>query len=260
MAELKKIPILILRFDGECLKEFLASTQFDPEMINIFSQIEARSSSLRESIMMALEQLTVDHGLPPSSDSWVFDNIVDPALQILSVDQLEQPASEENFLKEFKKFICDIIKRLQEQPVIVAHTEKTFDGGGIRRLLSNKFELNKLLDLVWRDLQKESNVFSARRILQVALDRMATSADLPCYGTVDQVDTIVNEIFKLVDEKEISQLEQFKKIMTDILGNIMLQLEGNPISISSNSVVHEPLTSPSTVLPSSSLSPLPEIE
>ncbi|KAI0530637.1 hypothetical protein KFK09_000183 [Dendrobium nobile] len=71
MAELKKIPILILRFDGECLKEFLASTQFEPEMINIFSQIEARSSSLRESIMMALEQLTVDHGLPPSSDSWV---------------------------------------------------------------------------------------------------------------------------------------------------------------------------------------------
>ncbi|KAL0928333.1 hypothetical protein M5K25_000208 [Dendrobium thyrsiflorum] len=217
MAELKKNPILILRFDGEYLKEFLASTQFEPEMINIFSQIGARSSSLRESIMMALEQLTVDHGLPPSSDSW-------------------------------------------EQPVIVAHTEKTFDGGGIRRLLSNKFELNKLLDLVWRDLPKESNLLSAKQILQVALDRMATSADFPCSGTVDQVDTIVNEIFNLVDEKEISQLEQFKKIMTDILGNLMLQMEGNPISISSNSVVHEPLTSPSTVLPSSSLSSQPEIE
>lgn len=257
MAELKRNPVLILRFDGEDLKEFVGSTQFEPEMINIFSQIEGSSSCLRESVMMALEQLTVDHGMPPSSDSWVFDNIIDPALQILSADQLEQPASEENFLKEFKMLICDIIKRLQEQPIIVAHTEKIFDGGGIRRLLSNNFELNKLLDMAWRDLPKESNVFSARQIIQVAFDRMATSADLPCYGTVHQVDTIVNKVFGLIDEKEILHEEQFNKIMTDTLGSLMLQLEGNPISISSNSVVHEPLTSP--LLSPSSLSLQPEI-
>ncbi|MCI56465.1 calcium-binding EF-hand family protein, partial [Trifolium medium] len=47
---------------------------------------------------------------------------------------------------------------------------------------------------------------------------------------------------KLVKEDE------FKKILTEILGSIMLQLEGNPISVSSNSVVHEPLGSSSTLL------------
>ncbi|XP_020596674.1 uncharacterized protein LOC110036543 [Phalaenopsis equestris] len=260
MAELKRNSVLILRFDGEDLKEFVGSALFESEMINIFSQIEASSSSLRESLMMALERLTVDHGVPPYSDSWVFDNIVDPALQVLSVDQLEQSASEENFLKEFKTFICDIIKRLQEQPIIVAHTEKTFDGGGIRRLLSNNMELDKLLDLVWRDLPKDSNVISARQILQLALSRMATPADLPSYGTVNQIDKIVDEAFGLVDQKKILQPEQLKKMMTDILGSLMLQLEGNPISISSDSVVHEPLTSPSTVFSPSSLSLQSDIE
>lgn len=250
MAELKRNPVLILRFDGEDLKEFLGSAQFEQEMISIFSQIKSGSPSLRESLMMALEKLTVDHGLPPSSDSWVFDNIVDPALQVLSVDQLEQSASEENFLREFKKLICDIIKRLQEQPVIVAHTERIFDGGGIRRLLSNTFELNKVLDLVWSELPKEPNVISTRQILQFALDRLAASADLPSHGTVDQVDAIVNEALSLIDQqKEILQQEQFKRAMADVLGGLMLQLEGKPISLSSNSVVHEPLTSsPSTVL------------
>ena len=71
-------------------------------------------------------------------------NIVEPALQSLPADRLEQPASQDTFFEEFKKLLNNIIQCLQEHPVIVAHSENTFDGSGIKRLLSNKFELDKV--------------------------------------------------------------------------------------------------------------------
>ncbi|GJS30641.1 retrovirus-related pol polyprotein from transposon TNT 1-94 [Tanacetum coccineum] len=39
-----------------------------------------------------------------------------------------------------------VAQRLKKQPVIVAHSENTFDGTCINRLLSNKFELNKFTE------------------------------------------------------------------------------------------------------------------
>lgn len=69
----------------------------------------------------------------------------------------------------------------------------------------------------------------------------------------------MNEVFKLVtvEDSNVVAEDEFKKIMKEILGGIMLQLEGNPISISSNSVVHEPLTSPYVLLPPTSSSSQP---
>lgn len=72
------------------------------------------------------------------------ENVVEPALQELRADQLDQPVSQEVFFQEFRKFLGIITVRLQQHPVIVAHTENTFDGSGIRRLLSNKFEFEKV--------------------------------------------------------------------------------------------------------------------
>lgn len=40
--------------------------------------------------------------------------------------------------------MCRIADRLREHPVIVAHSENNFNGSGVRRLLSNKFELDKV--------------------------------------------------------------------------------------------------------------------
>ena len=54
------------------------------------------------------------------------------------------------------------------------------------------------------------------------------------------------------DEAKMLKEDEFKKILTEILGSIMLQLEGNPLSVSSNSVVHEPLGSSTLLQPSSS--------
>ena len=45
---------------------------------------------------------------------------------------------------EFKKLADCVAQGLKEQPVIVAHSKNIFDGSGIKRLLSNKFELDKV--------------------------------------------------------------------------------------------------------------------
>lgn len=68
---------------------------------------------------------------------------MEPSFQSFSSDLLEQPASQD-ILENFKKLLGNVIRRLQEHPVIVAHSENTFDGSGIKRLLSNKFELDKV--------------------------------------------------------------------------------------------------------------------
>ena len=60
----------------------------------------------------------------------------------------EKPVSQETFLEEFKKVAERVAQNLKEQPVIVAHSEITFNGSGIKGLLSNKFELDKVYALV----------------------------------------------------------------------------------------------------------------
>lgn len=251
-------PVVILRIDGEDLREFVHSIQFESEANSIFSQMESTNISLRNSITMALEQLTIEHGMPPSSDSWVFSYIVEPALRTLSADRLEQPASQEIFLEEFKKLMENIILRLQEHPVIVAHSENIYDGSGIKRLLSSEFELNKLLHVVWRDLPEDGNQNTTKEQLRIAVNRIVASADLPQYGTVCQVDAIVNEVLADVNtsDENIMHEEEFKKIMTEILESLVQHLEGNNIHLVSNSVIHEPLatTSPSSSSSSTSAS------
>ncbi|KAJ0968718.1 hypothetical protein J5N97_021595 [Dioscorea zingiberensis] len=256
-AGLKRDPIVILRMDGEDLREFVESPSFEPEAMSIFSSIDSANVSLSKCLLMGLQQLTVEHGLPPVSDSWVSSSIVQPALQSLSGDHLEQPASQETFLEEFKKLVLGITQLLEEQPVIVAHSENTFDGTGIQRLLSNSFELNKLLDAAWRDLPKDHGKVT-KDYLRITLDGMASSANLPPLGAVPQVDAIVKEAFKMVnadDGKKVDE-QEFKKLITEILGSIMLQLQGNAIFVSSNSVIHETIPSSSTLLPPISTPPV----
>lgn len=70
-AGLKRDPIVILRIDGEDLLEYVNGPTYEAEMSSIFSQIESPDGSLREHIMEALAKLTVEQGIPPTSDSWV---------------------------------------------------------------------------------------------------------------------------------------------------------------------------------------------
>ncbi|KAI6701119.1 hypothetical protein NL676_015443 [Syzygium grande] len=253
-AGLKRDPIVILRIDGEDLLEFVNGPSFESEMVSIYSQIEVPDGSVRNYIVKALEKLTVEQGMPPCCDSWVGSNIVEPALQSGADDNLDKPVAEERFLVEFKKVAERVAQRLKDQPVIVAHSENTFDGSGIKRLLSNKFELDKSLNAALENVPKDKQGKISKEYLRVALDALAPSAGLPPFGAVDQMDTIVNEAFKMMDadDGKIVKEEEFKKMLTEILGSVMLQLEGNPVSVSSNSVVHEPLDSSSSLLQATS--------
>ncbi|XP_043709125.1 uncharacterized protein LOC122658271 [Telopea speciosissima] len=252
-AGLKRDPVVILKISGEDLKEFINGPRFEPEIVSIFSQIQTVNGSLRDYIIKALEQLKVDHGMPPSTDSWVASNIVEPVLQSCAIGDQKGNVSQENFIEEFKKVALSLAQRLKEQPVIVAHSENNFEGSSIKRLLTNKFELDKSLDAVVRDLPKDRHNKVSKEYLRIALDLLAPTAGLPPLGAVDQMDKVISEAFTLVnadDGKAVSE-EEFKKFMTQILGSIMLQLEGVSISVSSNSVVHETLSTSSTLLPSS---------
>jgi hypothetical protein len=72
-AGLKRDPIVILRMDGEDLLEFVNGPSYYTEMTSIFSQIQNSSTSLRELVIEAFGRLVVDRGIPPTSDSWVID-------------------------------------------------------------------------------------------------------------------------------------------------------------------------------------------
>lgn len=57
-------------------------------------------------------------------------------------------------------------------------------------------------------------------------------------GQVDDVLQQIFEKFNLDDGESISQ-EDFEKCMMEVLGSLMLQLEGKPISIKSSKIVDE---------------------
>ncbi|GAB2291990.1 hypothetical protein Dimus_026238 [Dionaea muscipula] len=253
-AGLERDHIVILRIDGEDLKDFITSQTFETEMVSLFSQIEsspdAAALGLGEYITKALEKLGADQGLPPTSDSWVMSQVVEPAMIQACSNQLQHdqlPVTQDQFLKQFKNVAENIVGRLKEQPVIVAHTQKTFEGSSIRRLLANKFELEKAINGAIETLPRDQHGQLSKEYLRVALHSLAPSAGLPAYGAVHQVDRVTDNVLKMVDADggKLLQVkeEELKKLLTEALANIMLQLEGNPISVSYNSVVHEALAS-----------------
>ncbi|KAL7156517.1 hypothetical protein ABFS83_02G015700 [Erythranthe nasuta] len=252
-AGLKRDPVVILRIDGEDLHEFVKSPSFEPELVSIYSEIELPNGSLKDYIVKAFEKLTVDDGMPPATDPWVISNIVEPALESLG-GGLEQQVTQEIFLSEFAKAVENVVQLLHEQPAIVAHSQNTFDGSGIKRLLSNKFELEKTLDSAIKSVPKDRHGKISKEYLGLALDSLAAFAGLPPLGAVNQMDSIMTEALKMFDagDGKAVKEEEFKKLLREVIGSIMLQLEGNPVSVSINSVVHEPVASSSTLLQPSS--------
>ncbi|KAL2490640.1 Calcium-binding EF-hand family protein [Abeliophyllum distichum] len=252
-AALKRDAVVILRIDGEELLEFSKNPTFETDVLSIFSEIGLPDGSLQDYIMEAFVKLTVDQGMPPATDPWVVSNIVEPALQSLG-DVSQQPVSDETFLTEFTRAIESVAQRLKEQPAIVAHSQNTFDGNGIKRLLSNKFELQKTLNFALESVPKDQNGEISNEYFRGALEILASSAGLPPFSAIDQMDNITTEalkMFEMHDRKMVNE-EEFKKLLTQLLETIMQHLEANPISVSINSIVHESDTSSSTVLQPSS--------
>ncbi|KAL8137156.1 hypothetical protein V2J09_003157 [Rumex salicifolius] len=192
---LKRDPTVILRIDGEDLEEFINGPTFEPEMASIFSQMELSSSiTLHDSILSALHKLGVEHGLPPPSDSWVMSNILEPALEAHNpVTETREPISQEAFLAEFKRVAEKVREHLKEQPVIVAHTENLFDGSAIKRLLANKFELEKALKNALETLPRDSQGKISMDNLPTALASLSSPAGLPPHGGQSNMQRIEDE-------------------------------------------------------------------
>jgi hypothetical protein len=72
------------------------------------------------------------------------------------------------------------------------------------------------------------------------------------------VDAVVNDAFKMVNAEYGNPVDEaeFKKLLTEVLGAVMLQLDGKTISVSSNTVLHEPMSTPSSLLSPSPPSPM----
>ncbi|BFG42776.1 hypothetical protein CerSpe_290500 [Prunus speciosa] len=184
-AGLKRDPIVILRIDGEDLDKFINGPIFEPEMVATYSEIKSAdgSGTLRDYIAKALEKLTV------------ISNILEPALESCTGHDLDEPVSQGNFIGEFKKVAESLAQRLKEQPVNVVHSETDFDGSGIKRLLSNKFELDKLLNVAIENVPKDHSGKLSKEYLRVALDVVAPTAGLPSLGVVEQMDKVVQDAF-----------------------------------------------------------------
>ncbi|KAK7273528.1 hypothetical protein RIF29_14583 [Crotalaria pallida] len=110
-AGMKRDPIVILRMDGEDLLEFVNGPSYEAEIASIFSMIELPNNrSLCEIVIEAFGRLTVDQGIPPTSDSWVFNNILEPVLLSQGGGPYwDKPACEETFLEEFKKVALSVL-------------------------------------------------------------------------------------------------------------------------------------------------------
>lgn len=89
----------------------------------------------------------------------VMSNVVEPALQSCGGQDWDNSVSQETLLAEFKKVAEAVAKHLKDQPVIVAHSENAFDGSDIKRLLFNKFELDKVCMCVCVRPLLENKVF-----------------------------------------------------------------------------------------------------
>ncbi|XP_057518348.1 uncharacterized protein LOC130799259 [Amaranthus tricolor] len=107
-TRLKRDPIVILRVDSEELEEYINSPSFETDMVVSFSELALSYGTNRnlDLFVKALQKLGVDQGLPPTSDPWVMNNIVEPALNSCSWDSNNgHSVSQETFLEELRKYL-----------------------------------------------------------------------------------------------------------------------------------------------------------
>lgn len=64
------------------------------------------------------------------------------------------------------------------------------------------------------------------------------------------MDSIISGALKMFDSgsEQTVKEDEFKKLLSEVLGRIMLHLEGSPVSVAVNHVVHEQLSPSSTFL------------
>ncbi|KAH6756339.1 hypothetical protein C2S53_002638 [Perilla frutescens var. hirtella] len=111
-----------------------------------------------------VNSFSLELGVPPTADPWALSNISKPALKLF------------------------------KDPL---HEQNAFDRSGIRRLLSNKFELKKTLDFALERVLDDRDEKISKEYMSVVLDNLAVSVGLPPFGAVDKMDSIIAEALKM---------------------------------------------------------------
>lgn len=232
---LKRDPVSLLTLDGRLLQHYARSQAFEFDAIATFTNFHNSKPSLE----IGVANITVEQGMPPASDPWVMEKIVKPAAESCGFHELIINVSAEEFVEALRSVVLEVASRLEKSPVTVAHSKKIYDGKSIQKFVKNKDEVDKALQTTWKSLPKDPRGTLPREYLRVALDMIGPPAGLPPLGAVEQIDGVVSEIFKMVEADEGGVLKQneFNKLLLQILGSLMLQLEGNPITVSSNALV-----------------------
>ncbi|MCO5606883.1 hypothetical protein L7F22_061074 [Adiantum nelumboides] len=234
---LERDPVVLRTLSGSELESYANSSHFEVNAVGVFTQMEKGndgkipSSAVKE----ALEKISVGQGMPPASDDKIAKDLVEPALQSAGV--LKQGnLSQDEFLAAYRKSLLSLASLMKEKPVTVAHTEKCFDGTTISRFLKDESVLHQTLNDTWISLGpfKAADGTLSKSNLRVGLDLLAPFAGLPPVGAVDEMDHVVGESMKLVDAEKggFVDKDEFSKCMLEVLGGIMLQLEGKSIAIS----------------------------
>ncbi|KAG6543241.1 hypothetical protein Mapa_015492 [Marchantia paleacea] len=238
---LERDPISVIQFDGTRLREYASSPQYVVETISVFTRLDVKQDGRLPAsrLLDALPSISVIKGMPPAADPKM-KGLVHYALRAARVDSRKN-LDQMQFVDTLRKFLLGMADGLKTHPMKVAHSEKLYDGESIKKLLKNEEELRKALDETWRRMPKDNRYKASKDYLRVGVDEMGPAAGLPPVGSVEEVDDVLQQIFakfNLDDGESIGQ-EDFEKCMMEVLGSLMLQLEGKPISIKSSKIVDE---------------------
>eukprot|EP00250_Pteridium_aquilinum_P003232 c13548_g1_i1 orf=233-1315(-) len=234
---LEREPVVLHTLTGSELESYANSSTSEVDAIGVFSELEKGSDKKIHGIDLqhALEKISVQQGMPPAADVKITKDIVEPALQSAGVDIMKD-LSQEEFLAAYRRSLLSIASQMKEKPVTVAHTEKCFDGSSIATFLKDRSVLQQTLDDTWVSLNpfKAKGGVLPKNNLHVGLDLLAPFAGLPPIGAVDEMDHVIDESFNLltVEEGGAVDKDEYCKCMLEVLGGIMLQLEGKHISVS----------------------------
>lgn len=236
---LEREPVSISPLDGGELQRWAESPEFEIEAVAAFAQLDTNTTGQVKAgaIKEAMKRVSVDQGMPPQTDPSVAEHM-DRAFQSVRLNP-QQDLDQTQFVDAYKKVVLEVAMSIRQKPLTVAHTDKVFDGSSISALLKDKQALNVALDMAWEMMPKASGGAAPKSYLRVGFDTVAPYAGLPPVGAVEEMDNVVNEAFKMIDDDATGRVDkdQFNKCMLEVLGALMLQLEGKPIGVKSSAII-----------------------
>ncbi|KAL2649334.1 hypothetical protein R1flu_017462 [Riccia fluitans] len=236
---LERDPITVMKLDGGELRKYATSERLEVDIISIFTRFDVRQEGRipADRVIDVLPTISVRKGMPPAGDPKV-QKLIEKAMLDARIN-VGESLDQMQFVEMVRKLLVILADVLKQNPLNVAHSEKEYDGQSIKKLLKNHEELQKILEENWMQLPKDHHNKVSKDYLRASLDNVGPAAGLPPLGCADEVDEVLVEIFNKsdFDNGERVNKEKFQKCIKQILGSVMLHLEGKPVTIKSSKVV-----------------------